>query len=92
MSSWPRCSAFVFGAKIEGCALVLLYQISGIFIDYAVERTRRTVLDTIFCDATAANLIGEDGKEVTVSADTIQAGDSIVVRAGETVPMRLHRP
>lgn len=78
--------AFVFGAKIEGCALVLLYQISGIFIDYAVERTRRTVLDTIFCDATAANLIGEDGKEVTVSADTIQAGDSIVVRAGETVP------
>ena len=78
--------AFAFGAPIEGCALVLLYQISGIFIDYAVERTRRTVLDTIFCNTAYANWINDDGSEVTVQANTLQPGHHIVIRSGETVP------
>lgn len=78
--------AFIFGAEIEGCALILLYQITGIFIDYAVERTRRTVLDTIYCDTAYASRVGEDGKESTVSADSLQPGDIIVIRPGETVP------
>ena len=77
---------FVFGAMIEGCALVLLYQITSVFIDYAVERTRRSVLDTIYCDTAWANLIGDDGKETTVAAGSVQPGDHIVIRAGETVP------
>lgn len=77
---------FVFGAMIEGCALVLLYQITSVFIDYAVERTRRSVLDTIYCDTAWANLIGDDGKEMTVAASSVQPGDHIVIRAGETVP------
>ena len=78
--------AFIFGAEIEGCALILLYQITGIFIDYAVERTRRTVLDTIYCDTAYASRVGEDGKESTVPADSLQPGDIIVIRPGETVP------
>ncbi len=78
--------AFIFGAQIEGCALVLLYQITSIFIDYAIERTRRSVLDTVYCDTAYANLIGDDRKEVTVSASSLQPGDHIVIRAGETVP------
>lgn len=77
--------AFIFGAQIEGCSLILLYQITGIFIDYAVERTRRSVLDTIFCDTAYANKI-ENGKESTVSAADLQPGDEIVIRRGETVP------
>lgn len=78
--------AFAFGAKIEACALVLLYQISGIFIDYAVERTRRTVLDSVYCDTSYASRIDESGQEGTVRAGSLQPGDRIVIRAGETVP------
>ena len=78
--------AFIFGAKIEGCALVLLYQLTGIFIDYAVERTRRSVLDTVFCDTAYASRIGDDHKESTVPAASLQPGDHIVIRPGETVP------
>ena len=78
--------AFIFGAKIEGTALILLYQITGIFIDYAVERTKRSVLDTIYCDTSYASLIGDDRKETTVPASSLQPGDHIVVRRGETVP------
>ena len=78
--------AFVFGARIEGCALVLLYQITGIFIDYAVERTRRSVLESIYCDAASASRIGDDRKESTVPAASLQPGDRIVLRPGETVP------
>ena len=54
--------AFLFGAAVEGCALILLYQIAGVFIDYAVERTRRSVLDTIICDTPNANRM-ENGRE-----------------------------
>ena len=32
--------AFIFGAAVEGAALVLLFQLGGIFISYAVVRTR----------------------------------------------------
>lgn len=78
--------AFIFGAKIEGCALVLLYQLTGIFIDYAVERTRRSVLDTVFCDTAYASRIGDGHKESTVPAASLQPGDHIVIRPGETVP------
>ena len=78
--------AFAFGAAIEGAALVLLYQITGIFIDYAVERTRRSVLDTIYCDTATANWLDESGNETTVQAATLEAGHRIVIRAGETVP------
>ena len=59
--------AFAFGAQIEACSLVLLYQITGIFIDYAVERTRRSVLDTIYCDTAHASRF-ENGEESTVPA------------------------
>ena len=78
--------AFIFSAQIEGCALLLLYQITSIFIDYAVERTRRSVLATVYCDAAKANLIGENGRESTVDASKLQPGNIIVIRAGETVP------
>lgn len=78
--------AFVTGAQIEATALVLLCQITSIFIDYAVERTRRSVLETVYCDTAYANLIGEDGKEVTVSAASLQPGDHVVIRSGETIP------
>lgn len=78
--------AFIFGAKIEACSLILLYQITGIFIDYAVERTRRSVLDTVFCDTSYASRIGDDRKESTVPAASLQPGDRIVIRPGETVP------
>ena len=77
--------AFAFGAQIEACSLVLLYQITGIFIDYAVERTRRSVLDTIYCDTAHASRF-ENGEESTVPADALQPGDEIVIRPGETVP------
>ena len=78
--------AFIFGAQIEACSLILLYQITGIFIDYAVERTRRSVLDTVFCDTAYASRIGDDRKESTVPAASLQPGDHIVIRPGETVP------
>lgn len=78
--------AFIFGAQIEACALVLLYQITCIFIDYAIERTRRTVLDTIYCDAANANWIDDDGREVTVESSTLQPGHHIIVRPGEIIP------
>ena len=39
--------AFIFGAAVEGAALVLLFQLGGIFISYAVVRTRMTALSAV---------------------------------------------
>ena len=69
--------AFLFGAAVEGCALILLYQIAGVFIDYAVERTRRSVLDTIICDTPNANRM-ENGREAVMS--DVEAGWTLFIQ------------
>ncbi len=78
--------ALCFGATVEGVALVLLYQIGTIFIDYAYTRTRHTVLDTVYCEQDYANVINENGEVESVDVDSVQVGERIVISAGERVP------
>ncbi|HIS15041.1 MAG TPA: HAD-IC family P-type ATPase [Candidatus Scatomorpha merdavium] len=78
--------AMAFGAMIEGTALLLLYQIGNIFIEYAYARTQRTVLDTIYCEQDHANVLHESGEEERVPAESVQVGEQIIIKSGERVP------
>lgn len=78
--------ALCFGATVEGTALLLLYQIGGIFVDYACQRTKRSVLETIYCEQDYANVINESGQVETVPVESVQVGEQIVVKPGERVP------
>ncbi len=77
--------ALIFGFAVEGTALVLLYQIGCLFVEYAYIRTYRTVLDQIYCEPDDAHVV-RDGEEETVPADTIEVGETIVIHSGERVP------
>ena len=76
---------FVFGAKIESAALILLFQLGGIFVDYAVLRTQLSVLDAVSCDSEDARVI-RDSWEEELDADLVEVGDRIIVNPGERVP------
>ena len=77
--------AFIFGAAVEGAALVLLFQLGGIFISYAVVRTRMTALSAVNFQNEYATVI-HDGGEDRVPAGDVQPGERIRLRAGERVP------
>ena len=78
--------AMAFGAVIEGTALVLLYQIGSIFIDYACTRTRHSVLDTVFCEQDYTYVVNDSGAEELVAVDSVQVGEHVIVKPGERVP------
>lgn len=76
---------FIFGAKIESAALVLLFQLGGVFVDYAVMRTRLSVLDAVSCDSEDARVV-RDTWEEELDSDAVEIGDHIIVNPGERVP------
>lgn len=77
--------AFIFGAAVEGAALVLLFQLGGIFISYAVVRTRMSALDAVNFQNEYATVIREGGED-RIPAEEVEPGDRIRIRAGERVP------
>lgn len=77
--------AFLFGAMVEGAALILLFQLGGIFIAYAVGRTRMSALDAVFCENEYATVLRDGGEDRIPSAD-VEQGDRIRIRAGERIP------
>lgn len=77
--------ALIFGFSVEGTALVLLYQIGCIFVEYAYIRTYRSVLDEIHCEPDDARVFS-DGEESIVPANSVEVGDTIIILPGERVP------
>lgn len=77
--------AFAFGAGTDGAAMLLLFRLGLVFIDYAVSRSGETVMDAVSCRAETARLIKEDGEEL-VPADSVDVEDVIAIEPGETVP------
>ena len=78
-------AAFVIGAGYEGAAVMLIFRVGLLLRDYAARRTRSCVRDALglYVDGTV-NLIDEQG-ERTVDVGSIQTGDILALRPGETV-------
>ncbi len=78
------------GQHIEGfdeaCAVLLFYQIGEFFQVYATGKSRRTISELMDIRPDYANLI-KDGSIVVVDPSEIKAGDIILVRPGEKVPL-----
>lgn len=79
--------AFAIGEFPEGVAVMLFYEVGEMFQDYAVNKSRRSISDLMNIRPDFANLIGLDGEEKKVSPDSVNVGDTIVVRAGEKIPL-----
>ena len=78
--------AFVIGEYPEAVFVMLFYQIGELFQGYAVGKSRKSISDMMDIRPDYAN-IRRDGQLVRVDPEEVKAGDTIVVKPGERVPL-----
>lgn len=78
--------AIFVGSLEEAVAVMLFYQVGELFSDYAVNRSRKSIQDLMDINPEYANLL-VDGKEERVDPYEVEIGDTIIIRAGEKVPL-----
>ena len=79
--------AFALGDYVEGCAVILFYQIGELFQSYAVGKSRRNISELMDIRPDYANIEKEDGTLEQVDPDEVEIGSVIVVQPGEKVPI-----
>lgn len=80
--------ASLIGAFGEGALLLFLFSFAGALEHFALDRTRREI-QSLFKVApkTAILLDGPGGKESAVPVEQVKAGDRILIRPGDTIPV-----
>ena len=79
--------AFALGDYVEGCAVILFYQIGELFQSVAVGKSRQSISSLMDIRPDYANVQDEDGKLEQVDPDDVEVGTVIVVQPGERVPI-----
>ena len=79
--------AFALGDYVEGCAVIIFYQIGELFQSVAVGKSRQSISSLMDIRPDYANIEGEDGKLEQVDPDDVEIGTVIVVQPGERVPI-----
>ena len=80
-------SAFALGDYVEGCAVIIFYQIGELFQSVAVGKSRQSISSLMDIRPDYANVEDEDGKLEQVDPDDVEVGTVIVVQPGERVPI-----
>ena len=79
--------AFALGDYVEGCAVILFYQIGELFQSVAVGKSRQSISGLMDIRPDYANVEDEDGRLEQVDPDDVEVGTMIVVQPGERVPI-----
>ncbi len=77
---------FVFHQYLAGVIIVLMYAGGNMLEEFALNRAARSLQSLIKANPTHANLKRKNGL-IEVEINTIKAGDTVVVRSGEQVPV-----
>lgn len=78
--------AMFTGEFSEGVAVMLFYQVGELFQSYAVGRSRKSIAALMDIRPDYAN-IERDGEIIQTDPDEIAVGDTIIVKAGEKIPL-----
>lgn len=79
-------AAFGTGEIAEGVMVMLLYQVGEWFQQYAVGKSRNSISDLMDIRPDYAHLV-KDGETQTVDPEDVAVGDTILIKAGEKVPL-----
>ena len=86
LMSIAAIGAMILGEYNEGVAVMLFFLIGETFEKMAVRRSRNSIKALMeICPDEATVII--DGEEETVDAEDVEVGATIVIRAGERVPL-----
>ena len=77
---------FAHDGFFEGVAVMLLYQLGELLQSVAVGASRNSITDLMDLKSDTATII-VDGEQRTVSPEDLRAGDVIMIKAGEKVPV-----
>ena len=78
--------AFSIDQMPEAVAVMLFYVVGELFQDIAVNRSRKSIKALLEIKPEFANLV-IDGNSTKVSPESIQVGDTIIVKPGEKIPL-----
>jgi len=78
--------AFAINEPAEAVSVMLFYKIGEFFQDIAVDRSKKSITALMDLRPDYANL-KRDGSIIRVSPDTLRAGDVIIVKPGEKIPL-----
>ncbi len=78
--------AFAIDQMPEAVAVMLFYVVGELFQDIAVNRSRKSIKALLEIKPEYANLV-VDGESTRVSPESIKVGDTIIVKAGERIPL-----
>ncbi|MDO5117902.1 MAG: heavy metal translocating P-type ATPase [Eggerthellaceae bacterium] len=72
----------------EGAAVMLFFQVGTFFEDYAVSKSRKSIAELMDIAPEYANLLDpEAGCSYLVDPDSVEVGQTIVIKPGERVPL-----
>ncbi|MCD7787455.1 MAG: heavy metal translocating P-type ATPase, partial [Firmicutes bacterium] len=86
LMSAATIGAFCLAEYGEAVAVMLFYQIGELFGDIATDSSRRSI-EALFDIRPDSATVIRGGKEITVSPEAVEAGEIIVVRPGERMPL-----
>ena len=78
--------ALVLGMWAEAAILIFVYSLGDVLESYAVDKARGAIRSLMNLAPKQA-LVRKDGKEIMLSVDVINVGDSVIVKAGERIPV-----
>ena len=79
--------AFAVGEDSEAVAVMLFYAVGELFQDVAVGKSRKSIKALMEIAPEFANLLLPDGTAKTVDPSDLKVGDTILIKAGERVPV-----
>lgn len=86
LMSIAAIGAMILGEYNEGVAVMLFFLIGETFEKTAVKKSRKSIKSLMeICPDEATLLV--DGEEETVDAEDVEVGSTIIIRAGERVPL-----
>ncbi|KAA9404894.1 cation-translocating P-type ATPase [Haloarcula hispanica] len=74
------------GYFVEAATLAVLFSIAELLEDYAMDRARDSLRELMELSPDEATVM-RDGEEVTVPADEVEVGETVVVRPGDKIPL-----
>ena len=86
LMSVSTVGALAIGEMAEAVFVMLFYQVGEAFQDYAVARSRKSITALLDIRPDFARLVKE-GETMEVAPELICVGESILVKAGERIPL-----
>ena len=86
LMSVATIGAFAIGEYPEAVAVMIFYQLGELFNDYAVDKSKKSIVSLMNLRPDSANVLRDDN-EVNVAPEEVKKGEVILVKPGEKIPL-----